>query len=173
MMRKNFHSDGDPSAFGHRPSKEEQEKLLDDMNHEHMKIIVSDPELYHAITESFVKFHGKYSGEDKPRNFLRGELKLTPSSCPYGSRKDDGSWEEGETISVGFRTYLGDTYFAHIGKRVFTNEGFVVVPDEGFTLEQAETVSAMIDELQQAKRSGQLPDLSHAGYDRIFIQPAD
>ena len=157
MMRKNLPFDGDPSAFGRRPSYEDQEKLLGDINRVHMQEIVSDTELYSAITQAFVKLYGENDGEDKARIFLEDNNEPFPNSYAYGICNDDGSWEDGEIISVGFRAHRGDHPMVRVGKRLSTDEGFVFIPDEGFTQRHVRTVAGMADEIWLATLSGQLP----------------
>jgi hypothetical protein len=166
MAHKNSNHDSDPAIP--YPSVKEQESRLSTLLASNMRRILGDREFYDKVLSQYEVIFPDSGG---PLN--GSDMSVGVSSRRYGRRLDDGSWEEGESMSIGFKKPMDAarsvTNFVYIASRIDTPEGTRIVTGGPFTQNEAEMTAEMIDELMLAKASGQIPDLDEIGLSRIYI----
>ena len=119
---------------------------------------MADRKLLEAINDKFDVKH--------PRRNDRSDGYIGVSTNDYGKRLDDESWEEGTYLSVYKAIVAGEgrvtsKSYVQVGRFIGSpSVQRTLIPEEGFTEEQATTVNDMVKELELAKMSGQVPNLS-------------
>lgn len=148
----------------------EQEERLSTLLAANMRRILSDREFFQKLIE---QHKVRFPESDGPIN--GNDMSVGVSRSRYGRRLEDGSWEEGEGMQIGFKQPMGDgmsgTSYVHIANRIDTPDGPQLVVVQPFTQQEGEMTAEMIDELMLAKASGQIPDLHEISLDNIFIPP--
>lgn len=146
-------------------STEEQELRLQKLLATNMRRIIEDRDFFSKLKERFIAIHKREPNSN--------DLSLEVTRTTGGHRLPDNTWQESENLYVSFTSNVGDgtsvSSYVGIADRIQTDEGIDTVPKDGFTLEQAQMVGGMVDELLLAKMSGQIPNLHQYELSRIYI----
>lgn len=131
-----------------------QEDILRDMQNKHMRKILTTPGLKDRVVES-IKEHS-------PRWELKGDSRMVVSRTKVGITEGHGEIKNMENLQIGIEINYGDgfasTAIATVAHKVEESGEIEVCP--GFTEDDAVLVNECIDELELAKISGQIPNIS-------------
>ena len=141
------------------PSKEEQQAILNEIQHRHMIELVRAPGLVKRVEAEIKSFAPEYK--------IEGDVKLIAAKQMSERRLQDGTCEEFERLGVGVNDQ-SSTGYAWVAERVNTVNGVEVRIENDFTAEDASLVASCVDELAMAKFSGQIPDLD-INFETIYI----
>lgn len=96
------------------------------------------------------------------------EVTVNVAASRDGGRLENGEWDDSSNLCVNV-TQSGFAKSVLVGRRKQTENGAIIVPQDGFSDEQANTVGQMVDDLRLAKLSGQIPDLDETLLSRVSL----
>ncbi len=104
----------------------------------------------------------------KNPDFKIGEQELSVSRFKFEDSKKN---EKGERLYISL-DLPNSRRLITVARRIDTPKGRQLIPEKGYTGEDAKEIAGMVDELLQAKYSGQIPDLDEDDLNRLsFKQP--
>ena len=141
------------------PKRPNEEAILDSLLVQNKQRLLQNKGLMEAIERNLEERHSFLAHR------LTGDFIVGVSQRVYNTPQNDGNWEDGVLLYVDLTVPDGKISLAStnvpVGRLVSEDGESRLIPKYGFTFDQAAEVADMVQDIELAKMSGQIPNLSN------------